>query len=159
AVGGAVMTESRLSETQTYNLKPALPNLKKDRTMSWRRAIIVLGLLGGLARLGPAQETVTKEEALKLLNQGRKHRQAGEYTKALPLLERVATAAPGLWGEDSTSHATVLNDLASLYQDTGQYAKAEPLFERSLKIREAKLGPEHPDVAGSLNNLALLYSD
>ena len=53
--------------------------------------------------------------------------------------------------------ATVLNNLAQLYQDTDRPREAEPLMVRALKIHEASLGPNHPSVAIRLNNLAQLY--
>src|SRR5262245_46623648 len=51
-------------------------------------AIVGLGLVCGLARLGSAQDTLTKDEAVQLLQQAPKYRKAGEYDKALPLFER-----------------------------------------------------------------------
>ena len=53
--------------------------------------------------------------------------------------------------------ATILTNLALLYQDQGQYAAAEPLYKRALAIEEKALGPDHPEVATTLNNLASLY--
>lgn len=94
--------------------------------MPWRLTIIALGLAYSLHSLGVAQESLTAEEAVKLFEQAKKLRAAREYDKALPLYERVAKAAPALWGEDSTHHATILNDLAGLHRDMGRYVKAEP---------------------------------
>ena len=48
--------------------------------------------------------------------------------------------------------ATILNNLAGLYDAQGLYAQAEPLYKRSLAIAEKALGPEHPDVATVLKN-------
>ena len=55
------------------------------------------------------------------------------------------------------SIATVLHNLAVLYQDQGKYSEAEPLFKRALAIDEKTLGPDHPSVAKVLGNLAVLY--
>jgi len=57
-------------------------------------------------------------------------------------------------GEDHPAVATLLNNLANLYNDQGFYARAEHLYARALKIREATLSKTHPDVAQSLNDLA-----
>ena len=55
--------------------------------------------------------------------------------------------------------ATVLFNLANLYDDQGRYAEVEPLYQRSLAIDEKALGPDHPRVAANLNNLALFYNN
>ena len=60
-------------------------------------------------------------------------------------------------GEEHPDYATLLNNLAGLYESQGKYEKAEPLHQRSLEIREKALGPDHPSVGTSLNNLAGLY--
>ncbi|HEX8706535.1 MAG TPA: tetratricopeptide repeat protein, partial [Myxococcaceae bacterium] len=52
--------------------------------------------------------------------------------------------------------ATVLNNLASIYQHQGLYERAEPLYIRALKVSEATLGESHPEVAHSIHNLARL---
>ncbi len=60
-------------------------------------------------------------------------------------------------GDDHSSVAVSLNNLAELYYSQGRYGEAEPLFVRSLETRQRQLGDDHPDVAQSLNNLATLY--
>ena len=60
-------------------------------------------------------------------------------------------------GPDHPDVATMLNNLALLYDNQGRYAEAEPLFRRSLAIYEKALDPDHPLVATTLNNLAGLY--
>jgi tetratricopeptide (TPR) repeat protein len=52
--------------------------------------------------------------------------------------------------------ATILNNLAGLYETQGQHAKAEPIYGRALAIKKKALGPEHPDVANCLENYAVL---
>jgi tetratricopeptide (TPR) repeat protein len=54
--------------------------------------------------------------------------------------------------------ATVLNNLAELYQDQGRYADAEPLLKRALKIIEKSSGPNDSNFMTGLNNLALIYA-
>jgi tetratricopeptide (TPR) repeat protein len=49
--------------------------------------------------------------------------------------------------------ATLLNNLAGVYDDQCRYGKACDLFRRALKILESTLGPDHPEVAFLLNNL------
>jgi len=82
----------------------------------------------------------------------------GKYREALPYYEKALELAPRALGENSPDTATILNNLAGLYQEMGQYAKAESLHQRSLRIRE-KLGKDTLDVAQSLHNLAIVYMD
>jgi len=63
------------------------------------------------------------------------------------------------FGDQDPRLATVLNNLASLFDAQGKYAEAEPLYQRALAIDEKALGPEHPDTAIDLNNLGGLYHD
>ena len=92
--------------------------------MSWRQAFIALGIIFCLAPLAHAQERLTAAEALNLLDQGRKHYNAGDYDRALPLFALVVQAAPGVWGRESSSYAVVLNDLAELYRTLDASAPA-----------------------------------
>jgi CHAT domain-containing protein/predicted transcriptional regulator len=62
------------------------------------------------------------------------------------------------FGPESPPVATVLSNLADLYQAQDRYANAEPLLKRALLIRQKALGPDHPDIAVSLNALSDLYS-
>jgi hypothetical protein len=59
-------------------------------------------------------------------------------------------------GPEHFAVATLLNDLAVLYEVEGNYAKAEPLFQRTLAIQEKTIGPTHPSVAITLENYAKL---
>ncbi len=81
----------------------------------------------------------------------------GRYQEALPFAKKALGLGEHEFGPDHTTTATLLNDLAALYQAQGRYTEAEPLYQRSLTIREGALGPEHPGVAMGLNNLAELY--
>jgi tetratricopeptide (TPR) repeat protein len=82
---------------------------------------------------------------------------AGKYTEAIPLAERVLAIREKALGPNHPSVASSLNNLGMLYASQGHYADAELLHQRSLAIREKALGPYHPDVAQSLNSLASLY--
>ncbi|HBI47007.1 MAG TPA: hypothetical protein DDY78_29760 [Planctomycetales bacterium] len=81
----------------------------------------------------------------------------GKYEEAAASYEAALELASGVFGTNSLNTATILNNLAALYDDMGQYAKAEPLYRRALRIREDKLGKDHPDAAQCLNNMANLY--
>jgi CHAT domain-containing protein len=82
---------------------------------------------------------------------------AGKYDEAIEPCQRVLAVVEKALGSEHPDVATLLNNLAELYDAKGDYTKAEPLMQRALTISEKALGPEHPDVASSLNNLAVLY--
>jgi CHAT domain-containing protein/Tfp pilus assembly protein PilF len=121
-------------------------------------SIYVVAMVLALGAAGNSRaQSLTEDEAIALFQRADKHQEAGEYAEAERLYRQVLAEAPRLWGEGSTNHAAVLNNLAALYRAMGRYAQAEPLNRRSLEISEAKLGKDHPAVARSLNNLAVLY--
>jgi CHAT domain-containing protein/tetratricopeptide (TPR) repeat protein len=84
---------------------------------------------------------------------------AGRYSDAVPIAQRVLAINEKALGRDHPDVATSLNNLASLYKNRGRYADAEPLYQRALAINEKALGRDHPNVATSLDNLALLYNN
>jgi tetratricopeptide (TPR) repeat protein len=127
-----------------------------SKWVRWRLAVLlVLGLL--LTPANGSAQSLTEKDAIALFQRADRHREAGENAEAERLYRRVLAEAPRLWGENSSNHAAVLNNLAMLYDEMGRYEQAEPLYRRSMEIDEAKLGKDHPNVANSLNNLAELY--
>jgi tetratricopeptide (TPR) repeat protein len=119
----------------------------------------VFFLLAGLLCATVARADEKEDELRTAFNEAEKLREKGEYPKALKQYQRALELAPQVFGPDHEKTATILNNLAVLYQNMGQRANAEPLFKRSLQIREAKLGRDHLAVADTLNNLAGLYRD
>ena len=71
------------------------------------------------------------------------------YERALAIREKVL-------GPEHSDAATIVHNLATLYQDQGRYAGAGPLCRRAFAIQQKTLGPEHPHVAQSLDNYAAL---
>jgi len=53
--------------------------------------------------------------------------------------------------------ASILGNLALLYQVSGNYDEAESLYKCSLDIRNKTLSPNHPDIATNMCNIAVLY--
>ena len=81
----------------------------------------------------------------------------GKYADAIPIAQHVAEIRKRVQGEENPDYATILNNLALLYENTGHYERAEPLYKQALEIRKRVLGEDHPLYAMSLNNLAGLY--
>jgi tetratricopeptide (TPR) repeat protein len=78
--------------------------------------------------------------------------QAGRYSEAIPLVQRLLAMREKAFGLNHPEVAGLLNNLALLYADQGRYADAELLYKRSLAIREKAFGPDHPDVAESTHS-------
>jgi CHAT domain-containing protein/Tfp pilus assembly protein PilF len=125
---------------------------------------IVVGR-SSVAQVGPAASqataTAAEREALAkaehLWQQAAQLNQQGRYAEAIPLAQQALEIEERILGAHHPDVATVLNNLALLYQKQGNYTQAEPLFQRALSIYEAALGANHPLVATALNNLAELY--
>jgi CHAT domain-containing protein/tetratricopeptide (TPR) repeat protein len=99
----------------------------------------------------------TAEDAEKLNAQMFERYDAGHYSEALDLGERVLEIREQVLGPNHPITATSLNNLAFLYQQTGNYQRSLPLYQRALAIVERNLGPKHPTTATGLSNLAMLY--
>jgi len=82
---------------------------------------------------------------------------AGDYPTAVSALQKALAIDEERLPADDPILASLLNNLAGLFEVTGRYAEAEPLYRRAIAIGEKTLGPDHPDFATRLNNLALLY--
>jgi tetratricopeptide (TPR) repeat protein len=99
-----------------------------------------------------------KADCIAAFTQADALQRKGDYPGAAKAYERALELALQFVGPEHLGTASVLNNLAIVYQNMDQDAKAEPLYQRSLKIKESLLGADHPDVAQSLNNLGLLYA-
>ena len=58
-----------------------------------------------------------------------------QYEQALPLVERSLVISEKLLGKHPDT-ATVLENVASLYEEMGRHEEAEPLRHRARTIRE-----------------------
>jgi esterase/lipase superfamily enzyme/Tfp pilus assembly protein PilF len=83
-----------------------------------------------------------------LAMQGRHAESEAELKRAIAIDAR---------GEESSSTATSLSLLGSVYVSQGRYDEAEPVLKRALAIREKHNGPHHKWVAASLVQLAEVY--
>jgi tetratricopeptide (TPR) repeat protein len=120
-------------------------------------ALVLTGVsLFGAISFALAQQ---KDEATELNNKVTELYNAGRYSDAIPIAQRLLMIRERTLGRDHPDVAQTLNNLAELYKSQGHYADAEALYRRSLNIAENALGRDHPAVATSLNNLAGLYRE
>ena len=118
------------------------------------RSLLKIGLAAGFAAtlfcgdfsLVLAQQA---DEATELNKKVVEFYNAGRYSDAVPIAQRVLALREKALGRDHPDVAQSLNNLALLYFNQGRYAAAEPLYQRSLAIREKALGRDQPDVARS----------
>lgn len=64
---------------------------------------------------------------------------------------------PSAWGEEHPDVATIMNNLAWVYEGLERYDDAERLHRRAFEISKKVFGEAHPKVATSLNNLASVF--
>ena len=125
--------------------------------MHVRRTILCLAAAFLWAAHDPDVASGQSSEFMEAFSSFKTLYQQGRYSEAELYAEEALRLGKAEFGLDHPYTASLLNNLARLYQAQGRYAEAEPPYKRSLAIREKALEPEHPDVAQSLNNLAGLY--
>jgi tetratricopeptide (TPR) repeat protein len=59
-------------------------------------------------------------------------------------------------GQDPSTHAAVMNNLAVVLQTEGEFDRASQMHEGALQLRLQTLGESHPDTLVSMSNLALM---
>ena len=84
---------------------------------------------------------------------------ASNYIAAGRVLEACLERVPQNNREPRLIRASILNDLALVYDSQGKYTDAEKLYIRSIGIREKALGQDDSSITAALNNLAGLYRD
>ena len=72
----------------------------------------------------------------------------------LPFAESIASAFDS---EDAPESASLLHNLAYIYEASANYSLAMEWYQKALAIGEKVLGKEHPDIAITYNNIAGIY--
>lgn len=83
----------------------------------------------------------------------------GQYAEAQHYEERALALYRAVLGDEHSSTAMILNNLAVTYEDQGKLNEAITLHTQALAIRRSLLGENHAETAASSHNLALLYHD
>lgn len=102
--------------------------------------------------------TAQSDALMQAFRQSQDLNKLGRHKEAEPFAQRALKLGEQEFGPEHRATATLVNNLALLYNAQGRYADSELLYKRSLKVLENTLGPDHADVATSLNNLAELYN-
>jgi tetratricopeptide (TPR) repeat protein len=100
---------------------------------------------------------IEPNDPLVLLYLGQALEEQGKYKEGEEVTQLALAIDERAFGSEHAQVASLLNNLALLYDDEARCAEAEPLYRRALQMDEKLLGPDHRDVATDLNNLAALY--
>ncbi len=73
--------------------------------------------------------------------------QQGRYSEAISYAAKALKLGEEEFGPDHPTTATLMNNLAALYDDQANYAEAAPLYRRSVAMGEMAVGPVHRGVA------------
>jgi tetratricopeptide (TPR) repeat protein len=113
--------------------------MRKTGLIGTIAALVILVVAAPSLCLGQSlkQADELQRKVIELLN-------AGEYSQAMPLAQRVLSLREAALGPDHLDVARALNNLALVYDSQSRHHDAEPLFKRSLAIREKSLGPDQP---------------
>lgn len=84
---------------------------------------------------------------------------AGEFDKAVQLLEDTYTIQRTTVGAHHTDTLGTMNNLAAAYRSAGHLDKALPIYEEVLQARKETLGSHDPNTLTSINNLAGAYKE
>ncbi|WP_307793092.1 FxSxx-COOH system tetratricopeptide repeat protein [Amycolatopsis sp. MtRt-6] len=88
---------------------------------------------------------------------GRLLEEAGDLTRALPLLEQNLESSEQVWGAEHPNTVGSRNNLAQAYASAGRLDETISMFERTVAEGERLLGDEHPNTLIARNNLAGAY--
>ena len=81
----------------------------------------LLAMVFFLAGQAGAQEVPNRQAALEMYRQAEALKTEGKNREAARLYERLVEVGPRTFGADSSETATMMNNLAALYEDLGQH--------------------------------------
>jgi CHAT domain-containing protein/tetratricopeptide (TPR) repeat protein len=94
---------------------------------------------------------------LALINKGKYHMSAGEYSLAEPCFRKAFSFLNDQKDISVSEWVRSANALAVFYQTMGNYEQAEPLFRQTRERLEKSLGKNSAEYATTLQNLASLH--
>ena len=84
---------------------------------------------------------------------------AGQYEKAIEVLQQLLEIQKKTLVEDDSDYASSLSILGFCYYSLGDYVRAIEFYSQALEIQKKVLGEEHSNYTMSLNSLGLCYSE
>ncbi len=102
--------------------------------MHVRRSILCLATIFFWAAHDPDVASGQSSELMEAYDSFITLYQQGRYSEAEPYAKEALRLGTEEFGPNDPSTATLLNNLAALYQAQGRYAEAEPLYKRALAI-------------------------
>ncbi|MBI4533103.1 MAG: tetratricopeptide repeat protein [Candidatus Melainabacteria bacterium] len=106
--------------------------------------------------LSRAQQSLAEPQRLidSLTQLANCYYEQGDYTKAIPLYQKLLTMQKHSMEVDRLEIVKTLDKLARVYRLQDQPADIAPLYQQALEIEEKLLGPDHPVVSDRLEKYA-----
>ena len=117
-----------------------MPTSERPNLMHVRRIIFCLAVVFLWAVHDLDSASGQSSELMEAYNSYNTLYQQGRYSEAEPYAKEALRLGTEEFGPNDPTTATLLNDLAVLYEAQGYYVEAEPLYQRSLAIRKVALG-------------------
>lgn len=86
------------------------------------------------ANSAPPGQSISSAKTKSLIQHSRKLYEAGQFTKAMQILQRAALASQA--SQDDLSQAIILSNLSLSYQHLGQWQEAEQTISKSISLLE-----------------------
>ena len=118
-----------------------------DGLLLCKSAEVIIGLSGGDDDLWSWLYNVT----------GAVFWRKAKYKKALEYYRKALAIDEKKLGPDHPDVATMLNNIAVVFEIQGEYDLALQSYRKVLAMFQQALGPEHPVVAVALNNMGLIF--
>ncbi len=119
-----------------------MPTVERPKPMHVRRTILCLAAAFLWAAHDPVMASGQSSELMEAFNGFNTLYQQGRYSEAEPYAKEALRLGMGELGPNDPITASLLNNLAAIYEAQGRYAEAEPLYQHSLAIGDKALGPE-----------------
>jgi CHAT domain-containing protein/tetratricopeptide (TPR) repeat protein len=87
------------------------------------------------------------------------YREAGQFTKALPLFERALAIREKTLSPSDPATLESIEALADVYLKLGRFSKAAPLCERALAMVESATDPKDQNLLEAINRLAFALNE
>ncbi len=119
-----------------------MPTAERPKLMRVRRTILCLVTIFFWAAHDPDLASGQSSELMDAYNSFITLYQQSRYAEAEPYAKEALRLGTEELGPNDPITASLLNNLAAIYEAQGRYAEAEPLYQHSLAIGDKADGPE-----------------